>query len=183
VRRWRSWPRIEPTDEGAWRTLFECSWATALSTANRVLRGQLEVARDVAQETFQRVVRYCDLGQLKNPDAFLFYLRAISRNAARDAAKALGADAVVESVEESVIESLQVSGETPENLLRAQELMTEFLVQLDDESRELLNLLIQGYTVAEISVLLKLSYSNAGVRLHRLRLLLLNYMKGKEIDR
>jgi RNA polymerase sigma factor (sigma-70 family) len=170
-------------DEGAWRMLFDCSWATALSTANRILRGQLDIARDVAQEVFQRVVRYCDFGQLKDPDAFLLYLKAISRNAARDAARALGAAAVVESVEESVIENLRVSPETPENLVRAQQLMSELLVQLDEESRDLLNLLIQGYTVAEIAARLNLSYSNAGVRLHRLRQLLRNYLKEREINK
>jgi len=151
--------------------------------ANRILRGQLDIARDVAQEVFQRVVRYCDFSQLKDPDAFLLYLKAISRNAARDAATALGAAAVVESVEESVIENLRVSPETPENLVRAQQLMSELLVQLDEESRDLLNLLIQGYTVAEIAARLNLSYSNAGVRLHRLRQLLRNYLKEREINK
>jgi hypothetical protein len=67
------------TDEDAWRSLLDCSWATALSTANRILRGELEIARDVAQEAFQRVVRYCDFRQLQDPDAFLLYLKAISR--------------------------------------------------------------------------------------------------------
>jgi hypothetical protein len=73
---------VDRTDEDAWRVLFEQSWATALVTANRVLRGQLELARDVAQEAFHRIVRCCKFTGLLDPDDFLLYLKAVCRNAA-----------------------------------------------------------------------------------------------------
>ena len=63
-------------DSEAWEILFTASWATALTAAHRVLRGELDLAQDVAQEAFRRVVRYCDFLEIRDADAFLAYLAA-----------------------------------------------------------------------------------------------------------
>jgi RNA polymerase sigma factor (sigma-70 family) len=172
---------VDRTDEDAWRFLFEQSWATALTTSNRVLRGQLELARDVAQEAFHRIVRYCKFADLLDPDDFFLYLKAVCRNAARDALKDLTAEALVESAEEGELEEIRVSEETPENLISARETLNEFRQQLDESDRKMLNLLIEGFDLPEIADRLTLSYSNAGVRVHRLRERLRNYSKTREM--
>jgi DNA-directed RNA polymerase specialized sigma24 family protein len=70
---------------------------------------------------------------------------------------------------------------TPEQLARAEQLKRELLATLNPEDQQLFRLLIEGYTLPEVSGRLKLSYSNAAVRLHRLRALLRNYMNDKNL--
>ncbi len=59
------------------------------------------------------------------------------------------------------------------------QLRDELLSGLDPADQQLMKLLIEGYTLPEISSRLELSYSNAAVRLHRLRQTLRKYMQDK----
>jgi RNA polymerase sigma-70 factor (ECF subfamily) len=169
------------TDEDAWRILFEQTRATGVDAAKRVLRGRAELADDVAQEAFLRIFRYCKFEDLPDIDAFLGYLRAVCRNAARDALKDSAAESVVvESAEEGVLDKIRVSEETPEDLLIAQETLTEFMNQLDESDREMLRLSMEGHDLAEIADRLAWSYPNVGVRLHRARERLRDYLKKRD---
>jgi RNA polymerase sigma factor (sigma-70 family) len=172
---------LDPSDPEAWRILFLGAWATGLSAANRTLRGQLDLAKDVTQEAFQRMIKYGDFRQLQDPDAFLSYFRAVCRNVARDALTQLAPELVQQvPLEELEIPSPRVEKPaTPEQLTRAKQLRDELLAGLDPADQQLMKLLIEGYTLPEISSRLELSYSNAAVRLHRLRQTLRNYMKDK----
>lgn len=60
--------------------------------------------------------------------------------------------------------------------------MGEILGELQQGDRELLNLLLQGFTTKEIADRLGLQYSNASVRLHRLRMHLRKFLSTKEIN-
>ena len=68
---------------------------------------------------------------------------------------------------------------TPEELTRAKQLQAELLVGLEPADQKLMQLLIEGYTLPEISSRLDLTYGNAAVRLHRLRVVLRKYMQDK----
>ncbi|MDQ1405525.1 MAG: hypothetical protein QOG55_1154 [Acidobacteriaceae bacterium] len=70
---------------------------------------------------------------------------------------------------------------TPEQLVRAEQLKRELLATLNPDDQQLFRLLVEGYTLPEVSGRLNLSYTNAAVRLHRLRVLLHNYMKDKNL--
>ena len=167
---------INRTDEDAWRILYEQTRTTGVDAAKRVLRGQAELADDVAQEAFLRICRYCKFSDLIEVDAFLRYLRAVFANAARDMLKS-----VAEPAEQGELVDIRVSEETPEDIVIAQETLNEFMNQLDDEGdQEMLRLSMDGYDLAEIADRLGLSYSNAGVRLHRSRERLRNYLKKRD---
>jgi RNA polymerase sigma factor (sigma-70 family) len=167
-------------DPRAWEIVITGSWATALAVAHRVLRGQLEPAQDVAQEVFRRIVQYCNFQELQDGDAFLAYVRAVSLNAARDALRRLVPRAAEVPLEELETGRTPRSGpETPDEILLAQQLREELLAQLDPTDQQLLQLLIEGYSLGEIATRLRLSYSNAGVRLYRLREFLRNYITEK----
>jgi len=168
-------------DRRAWEIVFTGSWATALAVAHRVLRGQLEVAKDVAQEVFRRVVQYCNFEELQDAEVFLAYLRAVSLNAARDALRQLAPRGIEIPIDELERGTAQRGWpETPEQVLLAKLLREELLAQLDPINRQLFQLLIEGYSPDEIATLLGLSYSNVGVRLHRLRQVLRNYLAKKD---
>ena len=171
------------SDQEAWRILFLGAWGTGLSASNRTLRGQVELAKDVTQEAFQRLIKYCDFQELQDPDAFLPYFRAVCRNVARDALRRLAPELAAQvPLEELDTASPRVEQPaTPEQLARAEQLKRELLATLDSEDQQLFRLLIEGYSLPEVSDRLNLSYANAAVRLHRLRVLLRNYMKDKNL--
>ncbi len=81
------------------------------------------------------------------------------------------------AVDAGELEETRVSAETPEDLAIAQETLNDFMNQLDEADREMLRLSMEGYDLAEIADRLALSYRNAGVRLHRTREQLRNYLK------
>lgn len=176
---------VNRTDDDAWRVLYEQARTTALDAAKRVLRDQAELAEDVAQEAFLRIFRYCKFADFSDADAFLRYLRTVCGNAARDMLKDSAAASLVECPESGEPEETQVSEETPEDVVIAQETLNQFMNQLDESDREMLHLSMEGYDLAEIADRLGLSYSNAGVRLHRSRERLRSYLKtrGKIPDR
>jgi RNA polymerase sigma factor (sigma-70 family) len=139
------------------------------------------VAKDVTQEAFQRLIKYCDFQKLQDPEAFLSYFRAVCRNVARDALTRLAPELAVQvPLEEFELPSPRVEKPaTPEELARAEQLKNELLAALEPADQQLFKLLIEGYTLPEISSRLDLSYSNAAVRLHRLRSLLRKHMQDK----
>lgn len=165
---------VNRTDEDAWRVLYEQTRSPAVDAAKRVLRDQDELADDVAQEAYLRIFRYCKFADLQEVDAFLRYLRAVCRNAALDMLKSVG-----QSSEQGELADSRVSEETPEDVVIAQEILDEFMNQLDQSDRQMLHLSMEGYDLAEIADRLGLSYSNVGVRLHRSRERLRNYLKTR----
>lgn len=168
-------------DQQAWQIIFLGAWGTGLSAANRVLRGQLDLAKDVTQEALGRIIKYCDFEELQDPDAFLSYFRAVSRNVARDALSRLAPELAGQiPMEELDFAGLPKQGSvTPEQLLRAEELRNELLDRLEPPDQELMMFLLEGYSLSEMAKLLGLSYSNTGIRLHRLRLVLRKYLTDK----
>jgi len=169
------------SDQDSWRAVFFAAWGTGLTAANRTLRGQVDLAKDVTQEAFQRLIKYGNFQELQEPEAFLSYFRAVCRNVARDALARLAPELATQvPLEELETPSHRVEQPaTPEELARAQQLRNELLGALDSQDQQLLRFLIEGYNLPEISARLGLSYAAAGVRLHRLRITLRKYMNEK----
>jgi RNA polymerase sigma factor (sigma-70 family) len=171
---------VDRADEEAWRVLYEQARTTALDAGKRVLRRQIELADDVVQEAFLRIFRYCKFADFPDTDAFLRYLRTVCGNAARDMLKDSAAESIIESAEGGEREQTRVLTETPEDVVIAQETLNKFMNQLNETDREILSLSMEGYDLAEIANQLGLSYSNAGVRLHRSRGRLRSHLKKRD---
>src|SRR5689334_2703379 len=137
---------VDRTDNDAWRILSDQTRPMAIAEATRVLRGQAELADDVVQEAFLRIFQYCKFADLRDVDAFLRYLKAVCRNAALDMLKSVG-----QSSEQGELADRRVSEETPEDMVIAQETLSEFMNQLDQSDREMLHLSMEGYDLAEIA--------------------------------
>ena len=145
------------------------------------LRGQLQLAKDVTQDAFQRVMSYGRFEDLQDPEKFLAYFRAVCRNVARDALKRLAPE-LASGLSLEDFENLRPRDNvtaTPEQILQAQQLREQLLNDLGPGDRNLLTMLMNGRSLDEIALGLGLSYQNAGVRVHRLRQIIRKVMIQK----
>ncbi len=163
---------VDRRDDDAWRTLIDLAFPIALATANRMLRGALDLAKDATWEAFARIARYADfeLLALSEPGAFLRYLKQVTRRTSYDLLRSLARRSP--EFQPGLVDlegNIESSDPTPEATLAADELRSDILNILESEERRLLNLVLEGFTLPEIAGHLQISYASAGVRVHRLR--------------
>src|SRR4029077_13663226 len=121
-------------DDAAWRVIISLTFPIALATANRILRGALDLAKDTTWEAFARVARYADfqLLALIEPGAFLRYLKQIARRTSYDLIHSLARrSAEIQSGLADLEEGIQISEPTPEETFTADELRKEILSMLN----------------------------------------------------
>jgi len=165
-------------DKEAWTLLYELMWPRVLATTFRVLHGVRDRAEDASQEVFIRLFRYCDFRKLRDPGDFQRYLQTVAQNVANDYLREMQ-QIVLDIGEEDVALDGVLPVATPEQVARARELVERLGNELTPEEKTLAGLLVEGHTVSEIAERLGLSYSNAGVRIHRLRQHVRNLLKEK----
>ena len=161
-------------DEEAWTLVYRQLWPLIYSTVYRSVSGNHAMAEDIAQEVFVRVARYARFENLQDAKSFRSYLLTIARN---EVVREFTSSSRMASVAESKsIESMsEDGGESVPDTVSQQEqadvllLLQDETEQLGKEDRVLLGLMIEGYTIGEISKEIGLSYSNTAVRIHRLR--------------
>lgn len=170
---------VNRRDNDAWRILINVTFPIALATANRILHGMLDLARDATWEAFARIARYADFDILvvTEPTGFLRYLKQVTRRTSYDLLQSLARrSSEIQSglvVPEGGVES---RAPTPEETLAADELRGEILKMLNHEDQRLLKMVLDGFSLPEIAERIGISYNATGVRLHRLRQKVRNYL-------
>ena len=171
-------------DNLAWQTLYKRLWPLMVGTNYRILRGHRDLAEDASQEVFLRIFQYV---QFKNfvgkPDDFTRYVRAMCRNVSLTYMSKLLREPSF--FQEELKNDSGGDGRSrwsdPERELVKRGEISRFLADLDPRDQKLLALLASGATIAEIAEQLGLTYSNAAVRIHRLRNVLHKSLKTEEI--
>jgi RNA polymerase sigma factor (sigma-70 family) len=148
-------------DPEAWKRLYQTLWPFVYASAFRALGGSREWSQDAAQDVFLKLLRYADFEKLQDPAAFYAYVRAICLNVSRSYLKTVTHQ---RSLDE--IPGLQSASD-------ASHALSEFSRDLNEDEQELLQLLLEGFALSGIAGKLQVSYSAAAVRVHRLRLKLL----------
>ncbi len=164
-------------DMDAWQLLYVRMWPLVVSWNFRFLGGSREAAEDVSQEVFLRLLKYCSFGRLRRPNAFLAYLRTVCQNVSRDYLNEL------RRRKEGVLEqSVQLRGSGLPRIADREITDTYYRVLngLNETDRELIELAVLGYTLEEIAEATGLTYSNAAVRIHRIRKKIRRLMKRKQ---
>lgn len=162
--------------------LYVHLWPLVFATNYRILRGDRGLAADAGQEVFLRLYRYARFQEFsERPDALLSYVLAICRNVSRNHLSLIlreppvSADEVQAAMDET--ENAWASrAENPEVAAIRSNQLSVFLSSLDPEDQQLVELLLRGSTTPEIAQRLGLTYTNAAVRIHRLRRLARNTM-------
>jgi RNA polymerase sigma factor (sigma-70 family) len=161
---------VSTDDLAAWEGLYDTTWSFVYASCFRLVRGQGQVAEDLAQEVFLRLARYCSFSRLTDPRRFRAYLWKICYHTALSYLHTAARRAEV-SFEELSPETLaNLSGDSElEQWIAADEALREALSRLSSQDQALTRLVMRGETLSEIATQLKISYSNAGVRVLRLR--------------
>jgi RNA polymerase sigma factor (sigma-70 family) len=154
-------------DGDAWTELFEAVSPFVLSVCHRTIGNQYDFAEDAAQEVFVRLARYCPFDRMNSTQQFYSYLRKLIRSVcsdmwARYPPKELPMDDTIPEPE---------APDADEALARIikEERLEQALSALSSDDQQLATLILEGYSLDEIKVILGVSYSTAGVRLHRLQ--------------
>jgi len=158
---------ISKTDAEAWAWLVECLWPLVLAINFRILRGNQDLAEDAAQETFVRVFQYVRFEEFREkPGDFEFYARAMAGNVGRSYLSWILREP---SYSQEPVEDLEGGDESVERALIGRDEIATLLAGLNPEEQKLALLLGDGASLGEIAEALGISYSNAAVRVHRLR--------------
>jgi len=172
----------DPSDDQAWAALFRRYWPYVFAINYRLLGGAGDLAEDASQDVFMRVARYAPFDDLKDPSAFKAYLATVSRNICRTYLRNYQLKGAIMG-DPGSDEGAQVEGHTQataEGAAEAHNILEKLRGLLTEKEQQLLDLLIKGYDLREISQALGLTYSTAGVRVHRLRQKLRNSLSINE---
>ena len=156
-------------DDDAWATIVDVTFPMVLATANKTFRGEVDLAKDAAWDTYTKLARYTNFAPLalQGPSAFRAYLRKVARTTSLDVLKS-----VARASPEVVVSDLTEFADReagPEAVLSAVDLLREIEGVLSPGEQQLLKLLLVGKSTAEIARLLGGEYSARGVEIHRLR--------------
>jgi RNA polymerase sigma factor (sigma-70 family) len=173
------------SDQAAWDLLYTQLWPLLVGINYRILRGHRELAEDASQEAFLKIFRYVHFGDfVEKPEEFRSYVRAICRNVSRTYLSRLLKEPSFSQTELDTEPERPAgfSGRDEELAALERDALAHLMNRLSLEDQRLVALLQQGADLGEIAQSLGISYSNAAVRLHRLRQRLSKSMNTKEID-
>jgi RNA polymerase sigma factor (sigma-70 family) len=166
---------VSKNDESAWRTIYGKLWPLVFATAYRRLKDRSS-AEDAAQEVFVRLLHSDPFKQLKDADELRAYVWRAAINAANSTFdKSRRISRGEHALHELGQPELAEDAATDDRLLYGEALGLA-KARLPPEDVKLLGILIAGGNLKEAAEILGLSYSNTGVRLHRLRAKLHNIL-------
>ena len=148
----------------AFETAFECHWAEVSSVVARLV-GNVDVARDIAQDTFVQLLR-----RPPSPDVPLRpWLVRVAINRAYNELR--GNMRRYERETREFRERLALNEPSSEaasaNLIAERDLVRQTLLELPERSRELLGLRAEGFSYLDIASALQISPGSVGTLLAR----------------
>jgi RNA polymerase sigma factor (sigma-70 family) len=156
-----------PNDQALWGRLYDKLRPGVYYAAYRACRGASELARDLVQGAFERLLRYGDLKSFETDAQLAAYLRAIVwRLALAEMRRAAVTSSLTADDEKELASPF---GTTDSDAEFATADLKSLAQDLSEEDRELLGQLVVGRTLTEIADSAGISYSAAAVRVHRLK--------------
>jgi len=156
-----------PGDQALWGRLYDKLRPGVYYAAYRACRGASDVARDLVQGAFERLLRYGDLKSFETDAQLAAYLRAIVWRLALAETRRARVTVPFEPHDEEDVASPFAATESDATFAAAD--LKSLAQGLSDEDRELLGQVVVGRTLTEIADSAGISYSAAAVRVHRLK--------------
>ena len=154
--------RERPIDQHRWAAWYKSVYPKLYYVAFRLANGNADVARDLIQEAFARFISYRAIERVSNDKHALSFLVKTCRNLAFDH-NARAHQLPQESPEE--LEAIAGAEQPIEPALD----FDRMIQSLEPQDRQLMQWAREGMTLSEIAAKLGVTYTAAGVRLHRVR--------------
>jgi RNA polymerase sigma factor (sigma-70 family) len=151
----------DPESSELWAKWHKGTYPKVFALAHSLVRSDTDAARDIAQEAFARFVQFSSLDKVTNDGSAIAYLQTICRN--------IVIDRMADEKRSYRDHTVEVD-EFPEHDLNPDQAidLDRIAKGLDGGDRELFDLAREGMSIAEIAGKLSITYTAAGVRLHRL---------------
>jgi RNA polymerase sigma factor (sigma-70 family) len=154
--------RKAPGNEKLWAEWYKSAYPRVYYAAYRLSYGRTDVARDLTQETFSRFIEYRVLERVLDEPRATAYLIATCRNVAIDRNKEAGRISLEGLEAARSVAAADVPAESEIDIERV-------LQELGPDDGMLVQWMRDGLSVSEIALRLQVTYSAAGVKVHRLR--------------
>lgn len=157
----------EPGNQALWVQLYEKLRPAIYYAAYRACRGAGDIAADLTQATFERLIRYADIAKFDSDAQLAAYLRQTVRRLAWDELRRM---ASIESLDPEVADTTPPPWAPDSSDTRDVEADLNILIaELSPEDRALVAKILVGRSLSEIADEAGISYSAAAVRIHRLK--------------
>lgn len=157
----------EPSNQALWVELYNKHRPAVFYAAYRVCRGNRDIAADLTQAAFERLIRYANLRRFRSDAQLSAYLRQIVMRLAFDELRREASTVPLDSNESDTFNDAWMADDTD---IRDTEADLGLLIEdLGDADRALLSRLLAGRSLSQIADEEGISYAAAAVRVHRLK--------------
>jgi len=160
-----------PKRSGSWERWYKSAYRAAFFIAFKRTNGDKEKSEELVQEAFFRFIKYRAIEKVNNEKEAISYLVAILKNVHL---KTILKKKKLEQVSSTFFDSETTSPEYNSDIFD----ITRAARNLSKEEQLILLLAIRGESISEIARITDNSYTNAGVKLHRLRSRLKEIVNG-----
>ena len=148
-----------PDNEVAWDAWFREIYPRVLYSAVRRASGDVELAEEATQGAMERFLRYRAFERVDSDRSAITYLVRTAARLMIDERRRRGRELPVP--ERTLERAAAAASEDPDDELKS------LFRHLSREERQVLEMVVDGYSVREIAALLELGYSAVGMRIHR----------------
>lgn len=156
----------DPQDQQAFDAWYRETYPALLLSAFRMTYGDRALAEDLCHDAILAFIVRGGLRKVANAGEALAYIRKSIAHAHIDTLRRAGKETTVDVLPE-------IAGERGVlDMLAARDEYRHLLDRLSADDQELLGMMLAGISLSEMAGALAISYSNAGVRVHRMRKLI-----------
>jgi RNA polymerase sigma factor (sigma-70 family) len=171
-------------DRDAWATLYVSLWPFVFASLYRLLKGRRELAEDAAQDVFLRLLTHSHKFDFGDLDRFRVQVWRTCRDTARtlyrrERRREEHERELPDSL--SLVDEKQFGDDNVTDLLDSHLSGESLRQKLSAEEASLLAEILADRSLGEIAARMGVSYSAAGVRVHRLRAKLRNLHDDKDL--
>ncbi|SRR6266404_1447917 len=162
--------KADPSDMAAFESWYRETYPELFMAAFRITRGNRAMAEDICQEAILGFVTEGHIQKTRGAPEALAYLRRMSAN--------LHVDQIRKSMRTQKLPPDSVeSDHSAETEVEARDLYALLIDRLPNDDHEILGMMFAGETLERIAETLDISYSNAAVRVHRIRNIIIELTK------
>jgi RNA polymerase sigma factor (sigma-70 family) len=153
----------DSTDREALAAWYQEVYPSIFVYAFRITHGNRSLAEDLCHEVLFTFLSEGHIKKIVEPKSAVFYIRSMISRAFRDGLRK-------ERRRATNRPTLEISGsDSPEISVAANDVYEQLVNQISAEDYEILGMMFSGESLSHIAAELGISYSNAGVRVHRIR--------------